>query len=362
MSKIRLFSAGLLTATFAVVSAAPSPIAQEASQEGGQETAAAPAPAPADDRVINRILVKVNGTPIFLSEMETELESQLVVLRNQFPEAEIEAQLPDLRRRMLAGMIDDTMMMQRADQLQITADANSVDRALQNLREANSLTTDAEFAAALETMGITLDQLREQMRKRIRQQQLAFQEVQRGVFVSESEIDRYYRENPGEFEAPERVQLEQLIFVGGNDLEAQARAALQELRGGAPLAEVAASYPQASSFPADGSFVSVVDLQESLAAAIPDLPVGSFSDPIRSQFGWHLVRVVERQARAVQAIDDVRDAIRQRLTLEKSNARMIEYLGQLRDQTYIEILAPEFADIEEFWRSDESADQTASRD
>lgn len=350
---LALCAACLLPASAGAQEVEPPPpeLAQEAAPQPVSMT---------DPRVINMILVKVNGTPIFLSELETEVETRLASLRPQFPEAELEAQMPELRRQLLVGMIDLVMMDQRAEQLQITADANSVDRAIQRLREANDLTSDEEFAAALEAAGLNLDLLREQMRRSIRQEQLAYQEVQRGIVVTDAEIQRYYEANPSEFEAPAQVRLEQLVFVGGAEMRQQAAEALAQLRGGASLNEVAAAYPAASAFPADESFVRMSDLQESLAAVVPDLPVDRFSDPVESQFGWHLVRVVERQPRTVQPLDAVRDAVRQRLTLQKSNERMDAYLGQLREQTHIEILAPEFAGIEESWRRADEADATTA--
>lgn len=362
---VRTRSAGALVAA-AIVPAcallAPSFARGQEAEAPPAELSQEAAPQPVsmtDPRVINMILVKVNGTPIFLSELTTELETRLASLRS-IPEAEIEAQMPELRRQLLVGMIDQVMMDQRAEQLQITADANSVDRAIMRLREANDLTSDEEFAAALEAAGLTIDLLRDQMRRQIRQEQLAFQEVQRGIVVTDAEIQRYYEANPAEFEAPAQVRLEQLVFVGGAEMRQQAVEALEQLRGGATLAEVAAAYPAASAFPADDTFVRMSDLQESLAAVVPDLPVDRFSDPVESQFGWHLVRVVERQPRAVQPLDAVRDAVRQRLTIQKSNERMDAYLGQLREQTYIEIFAPEFASIEEYWRAADEADATTA--
>lgn len=335
-----------------------------------QEQAGTPPPEPTaeaatmtSDRVINMILVKVNGLPIFLSDLQTELENQMAVLRTQFAEAELEAQLPTLRVSVLTSLIDDRMMMQRADQMGITADANQVDRAIQNLRQQNNLVSDEDFQAALQTMNLTVDELRERMRRQIRQQQLVFQEVQRGIFVGESEIARYYESNTEQFTAPEQVRIEQLVFVGGDGLRQRAEAALEELRAGEDLQTVASRYPDASAFPAGEAFIAVEDLTTSLSQAVPELDEGVYSEPIQSQFGWHIVRVVARQEHMVRPLDDVKDAIRQRLTAEKSQQRLADYLGQLREQTHLEILAQEFNDIEQAWmRPEEETDPTTERE
>lgn len=323
--------------------------AQQQLPQGDEITVALPV---APDNVINMIVVKVNGDPILLSDLEEVEADQLLLLRQQIPENEIQAQLSLLRGNLLLGLIDTKMMLQRADRLGIRADANLVDRQIQQLREANGLISDEAFEAALAEAGMTVEKMRDQARRRLRTQTLVFEEVNRNVFVSEREIRAHYQEHQDEFGAPEQVRLQQLVFlIQGRDpeeLQQQAEAALQELRGGASFDAVASKYTNALPF-SDESFIAVSDLNEMLAAAVPELTENRYSDVLRSDFGFQLVRVLERQDKAVSPLDDVRDTIRQRLTSEKSQARMAEYLSGLRKNTTLEIFDSRFSGIEETW-------------
>lgn len=334
---------------------------QQESPPGTETTVALSGPA---GNVINMILVKVNGDPILLSDLQDLEEDQLAILRQQIPEDEIQAQLPLLRENLLRGLIDTKMMLQRADRLGITADANLVDRQIQSVRETNSLTSDEDFEAALAEVGMTVEDMREQVRRTIRRQTLVFEEVNRNVFVSEREIRAYYQEHTDEFGAPEQVRLQQLVFLtqGGDPeaLQQQAEAALQELREGAAFDTVASKYTNALPF-ADESFIAVSDLNETLAAAVPELAENSYSDVLRSDFGFQLVRVLERQEQAVSPLEDVRDVIRSRLTTEKSQKRMTEYLAGLRERTTLEIFDPRFAGIEETWKAAEDSRRVEAR-
>lgn len=342
-----------------LLAAALAPVAG-AQEVPPQATAAAPAAVGSTDSsmpgIINMILVKVNGAPILYSQLLEQEAERMPLIRQQFPEEEIEAQLPALRRQFLVGLIDEQMMLQRADTLGITADANQVDAQIQRLREANGLQTEEQFQEALAAMGLGLDELRERMRRTMRQQRLVFEEVNRGLFASESEIRRYYDENAGEFTAPEQVRLEQLVFlVQAGSAEAaaqQAASAAADLRAGMSLQDAAAKYPGSVPFAADTGFVPVADLTESLAAAVPGMPIGEIGEPVQSQFGFHVVRVVERSSEAVAAFEDVRDAIRERLISDKSQKRLEQYLGQLRQRTNLEILDPLYADIEAAWKAE----------
>ncbi len=309
------------------------------------------------DNIINMVLIKVNGDPILLTELRSVVEDRLSLLRQQFPAEEIEAQIPMLTTQILAGMVDQKMMLQRADLVGITVDANMVDRQIQGLRETNGFTTDAELNAALEEMGLTMDELREQLRDNLRQQRLAFDEVQRQIFVSETEINDYYTDNRDEFTAPEQVRLEQLVFIGEPaSLRQQAFAAAAELQAGEDASAVGEKYVNGQHVADTGSFIAVEDLTEGLAATVPALTVGSFSDPIETTFGFSIVKVVERSEQDIAELDDARESIRQRLTSEKSQVRMNEYVRNLRERANIEIVDPRFGGVLALWEASEESE------
>lgn len=328
-------------------------LAQDA--ENGLPAATAVARVP--DNIINMVLVKVNGDPILLTELRSVLEDRMTLLRQQLPAEEIEAQMPALTTQILAGMVDEKMMLQRADLVGITIDANMVDRQIQNLRETNGFSTDAQLNAALEQMGLTMDQLREQLRDNLRQQRLAYDEVQRQIFVSETEINDYYVGNPDVFTAPEQVRLEQLVFIGEpSALRDQAFEAASEVQAGADASTVGEKYVNGQHVADTGSFIAIADLTEGLAVKVPALPVGAFSDPIETTFGYSIVKVVERSEQNVAEFDDAREAIRQRLTSDKSQARMNEYVRNLRDKASIEIVDSRFGGILALWEASEESD------
>ncbi len=309
------------------------------------------------DNVINMVLVKVNGDPILLTELRSVVEDRIALLRQQFPEEEITAQMPILTTQILAGMVDQKMMLQRADLVGITVDANMVDRQIQNLRDTNGFETDAQLDIALKQMGLTMDELREQLRDNLRQQRLAFDEVQRQIFVSETEINDYYADNRDQFTAPEQVRLEQLVFIGEpGSLREQAFAAAAEVQAGEDASAVGEKYVNGQHVADTGSFIAVDDLTEGLAATVPALPVGSFSDPIETTFGFSIVKVVERSEQDIAELDDARESIRQRLTSAKSQVRMNEYVRNLRDRATIEIVDSRFEGILALWEASEESE------
>lgn len=349
---------GPVPGTFAASQNAPA-------QEATEPTALAGIAIPElPTNIINMIIVKVNGDPILLSDLQSKEDERVALLRQQLPDAEIQAQIEPLRLGILQGLIDESMMLQRADRLGITADANQVDRQIETLREQNNIRTEEEFSQALAALGMTLDQVRAQMRVSIRTQRLVYEEVNRNIFVSDKDIGVYYTAHLDDFAAPDQVRLQQLVFLtqGGDAaaLRQQAEAALAELRQGEVFADVEAKYTNGMGFTDDG-FIAVSDLNETLATNVPGLAPEVFSEVLESEFGFQIVRVLERQERSISAVEDVSEDIRRVLTTEKSQARLKEYLGGLRDNTDIEILDQRFAGIEDAWRKQPDVPVTGAR-
>jgi peptidyl-prolyl cis-trans isomerase SurA len=66
-----------------------------------------------------------------------------------------------------------------------------------------------------------------------------------------------------------------------------------------------------------------------------ELGVGAISDPVESQFGWHLIQVLERKKDEVSP-ERQRMAARQVLRERKAEEATQDWLRQLRDRAYVE--------------------------
>jgi len=175
------------------------------------------------------------------------------------------------------------------------------------------------------------------------------------VFVTETEIAEYYNEHQDDFRTSEQVRLEQLVFIGAaSELAEQAAAAARELQAGADLETVGGKYVDATPMADTGTFIAVDDLTEGLAQAVPNLPTGTYSDPVASNFGLSIVKVLERTEQQIATLDDVHESIRNRLTTQSSQKRYDEYVSDLRSDTRIEILDPRLAGLDDAWKTGET--------
>ncbi|MEM6985415.1 MAG: peptidylprolyl isomerase [Pseudomonadota bacterium] len=77
------------------------------------------------------------------------------------------------------------------------------------------------------------------------------------------------------------------------------------------------------------------DMVEEFDQAAGALPIGALSGPVRSQFGWHLIEVLERRRENVSE-SRLREQARERIAQRKLATETDRYLKRLRDEAYLE--------------------------
>ncbi|MBY0475217.1 MAG: peptidylprolyl isomerase [Nitrosomonas sp.] len=114
--------------------------------------------------------------------------------------------------------------------------------------------------------------------------------------------------------------------------------ALKERLGrGESFEEVARLYSEDASASSGGDLGwlspgdTVPDFERVMNALLP----GEISDPVRSQFGWHLIQVMERRTQDI-SLDRHRQSARQAIRTRKADVVIQDWLQQLRDQAYVE--------------------------
>ncbi len=164
------------------------------------------------------------------------------------------------------------------------------------------------------------------------------------VTATEEETKKFYDEHPDQFTQPERVHVRH-ILVSDDVTSADTLAKVQaDLKAGASFDEVAKSVSLCPSAAQGGDLGEVSKGQmvpEFEAAAFALKNPGDLSEPVKTQFGWHIVKLEGRTPQTVQPYDTVKDQLIPYLTNEKRNAAFKEAAEALKKVYKVEILLPE---------------------
>ena len=170
------------------------------------------------------------------------------------------------------------------------------------------------------------------------------------VSVPPNDIQRYYNDNRQQYETPEQVRASHILFetAGKNEDEVKKRAedALRQAKSGADFAELAKKYSEDKGSKDRGGDLDYFSrgrmVPEFEMAAFNMMP-GQISDLVKSQFGFHIIKVVDRRPPTTRSLDEVRAQIQQQLALETADQRITdqarEFEKRIDDPTDLDTVA-----------------------
>lgn len=146
------------------------------------------------------------------------------------------------------------------------------------------------------------------------------------INFEEEELREAYEERREDFGEPERRQVRQILF----DEEETARQAYQQITEGAEMEAVAEELQGSAVI--DLGLVTRNELPQALTEATFALDEGAVSEPLESDFGWHLVQVSEIQPESVRSFEEVREEVRRQLAESEAIESAIALANRVDDQ------------------------------
>jgi len=153
------------------------------------------------------------------------------------------------------------------------------------------------------------------------------------VDISDDEIKAYYDDHPDEFQNPKTVEARHILIEVDQDAdpekvaEAKSRieVILQKARAGEDFAELAKQYSEGPSKDKGGYLGTF--RREAMVKPFADqafsMKAGEISDPVRTRFGWHLIKVEKVNEATTTPLTDAKEGIRKKLADE--DAKLLAY-------------------------------------
>lgn len=252
---------------------------------------------------------------------------------------------PETRQRLvpqvLRALIDDRIRQKAADDAGIDVPQDRIDERIARLAENNNLTAD-QFRDALRQRGLDPAWLEDQIRTDIAWVMLVNRKFRPTVQITESDVDaaeRRLRESQGQ---PEYRVAE--IFLAVNDptdadsVRDSADRLIEQLKAGGDFAAIARQFSQSATARQGGDmgWVRSGDLASDLDRAIKSLDPGAIAGPVRSEGGYHILRLIDRREAGSGDMPS-RNDIAQQLINDRLELLSRGYLRDLRRAAYVDI-------------------------
>jgi peptidyl-prolyl cis-trans isomerase D len=172
------------------------------------------------------------------------------------------------------------------------------------------------------------------------------------VAVPPTDIQRYYNDNIQQYQTPEQVRASHILLkTEGKDeatVRKEAEKILQEVKSGGDFAALAKKYSEDEGSKATGGDLDYF----SRGRMVPEfenvaftMQPGQISDLVKSQFGFHIIKVVDKRPGSTRSLDEVRPQIQEQLSLQLADQRIsdqaAQYASRIRTAADLEQVARE---------------------
>ncbi len=241
-------------------------------------------------------------------------------------------------REKLDAFIDGLLVAQQAKKLKIEVTDKEIQETVDNIKKQN-LITDAELRQQLKKDNIDYKEFLDGIKRNIIRNKVLARAIMEEMNLDDKTLKDYYDAHTGDYEQ-EEYRLQQ-IFVSSQREDAAERAqqALHALDQEKPFGEVAREFSDDASNALEGDmgFVKKEELIPELREAVKLLIPGTYSNIVRTSFGYHILKLVETKKGPAAPFESVKDSVKAKLFQIESEKRYKTYITKLRASSYIEV-------------------------
>ena len=309
--------------------------------------AATPSASPASTYVVPDPVATVDGEPIHKADLE-RVTGVLLASQGKTIDNLHDDEKKTVFHSVLEDMITDRLVNREA--VGESVPDLDVEKRYGELRA--QYRDQASFDAEIKKSGQTDGQVRQILRIQLAQQQWIEHQIAGQVTVTPEEVEKFYKEGPVEkFAAPEMVSASHILVAVRRDAAPEEALAAQQkvgdlaarLKKGESFEALAKAYsddPNAKQTGGDLGYFSRERIMPEFADAAFKLKVGEVSPPVRTQFGFHFIKLTDRKPAHTASLSEVRDQITTYLQTEKRRAAVSSLVASLREKAKIEIFLP----------------------
>jgi peptidyl-prolyl cis-trans isomerase C len=293
-------------------------------------------------------LAVVDGIEIKIAEVEKVIGSLLAGQGGALKDVPAEMR-PELYRNVLDGVIVEKLVTQRAAKIEVS-DAE-VAAELAEFRK--QFPDEKVMAEQLAKNGQTPDGMTGEIRRFIQQNRWMEGQLQGKIEVTEAEAQEFFKANPDHFKKPEQVRASHILLTVKPDAAAEevkakkasAEKILARVKKGEPFDKLATELsedPSAKENHGDLEFFEKEQMVPEFSTAAFAMKKGEVSEqPVRSEYGFHIIKVTDRKGEGNVAFDEAKPQLLAFLQQQKRQEEMGKVLRELREGAKVTINLPE---------------------
>ncbi len=261
-----------------------------------------------------------------------------------------------LKLNIIDELVNNEILLERAKKMGLEAGDGEVE---DKFTEFKSPFTEDEFQRQLKDRGVTVDDLKRDLRRQLTIQKLINREVVAKVSITDQDVNDFYEQNRAQFNVVEpQFRVSQIVITprkdqvrnrknddATTDAEAKRKAAalLAQIHEGADFAGLATDYSEDPSTSANGGDLGYIpesalgQADPALKKALTSLRPGEVSPVVTLRDGYRILKLIARESPGQRELSDpkVQQSIRDALRNRKEQLLRSAYLNVARDESTV---------------------------
>jgi peptidyl-prolyl cis-trans isomerase C len=327
----------------AACSKTPAEATTAAGAQGGAAAPVQPEPPKPVPAQLPEVLARVNGETVTKAEFEEFVQNLEGRAGGPVP-AE---QRDQVYRGVLEQLVGYKLLLQESKARKVAVPDADVEARIGEIRK--QFPSEDVFMQMLIQRKMTLEQIRNDARQDMAIAQLIESEIASRIAVKPEQVQDFYARNPEQFKQEERVRASHILIAFPEQADAPAKAqaktkadlVLKDVKAGKDFAALAKQHSQDP-----GSAVNGGDLgffqKGQMVGPFNDvaftLAPGAVSDLVETQFGYHIIKVAEKEPSRAVPLEEVRPQLEQYLQNQNREEQTEAFVKALRSKGKVEIL------------------------
>lgn len=296
-----------------------------------------------------KIVAKVNGQPIYTSDLHPYVQKELMTFKKYAIKRDTSDLEKRLRRKVLDKVIEQKILAQESIKVKIDDIESKISERAKNVRA--KYRNKEDYENMLRRTGVTPEQMRENIRREIHINAYLESKKLSNPDVPEEDIKDFYQHNPENFRQEEYVKVSHILLKVSKDaspeeIETVKKKAVEirnEIISGKDFGAYARKFSEdgRASRGGDLDFIKRGYMPPEFDKVAFSLDVNAVSEPVRTEYGFHIIKVVEKKPGGIARYEDVKDFIRKFLQQEMSKKIIALHMNELKQKAKIEIMIDE---------------------
>ncbi len=288
-----------------------------------------------------QVVARVNGSPINQADFDNAVQGYSMELYRKTMDHLGADELKEVRDLALEKLLARELIFQQALSCGVVADENAV--AAETQKIIANFPSEEEFYATLEKAGIASQAYYRMIRQDLTVNLLTEKELASLPEPEDEQVGEMYRSFPEKMKKPGRVRACHILvkLSDGNRAEAEARMAELKTRcQNEDFGELAKNHSDCPSGNRGGDlgYFKAGDMVKSFSDAAFSQEIGVVGEVVESPFGFHLIKVLNREPETSLTLEEATPQIRQLLKEEAAAKHLKDWVAGLREKAQVEII------------------------